>query len=149
MDEIMTLFIRHLAGQTELTNCLGSSPFKVFPGTVPAKVSGEDVKAPWVTVERSGWSQEMTFSGPTGDYTCPTTIIVVAPTYKEAARIFEEIHTVVHGKHNVTWADRLRVQECTMGESRQVPLMEADGSLSTLQQLVGEMLLFCDIVPAG
>lgn len=147
MNEIMTLFIQHLANQTSLTNCLGRSPFKVFPGSVPAKVSGEEIKVPWVKLERGGWSQELTFAGPTNDYTCPTTIIVVAGTYRESADIYEEIHTVVHGKHNVTWSDRLRVQECTMTDARQVPLYEADGSLSSLEQLVGEMMLFCYLAP--
>lgn len=147
MDEIMPLLIRHLCDQTTLTDLLGRNPFKVFPGTVPAKVEGLEIKPPWVTLERGGWSEEMTFSGGTGDYTCPTSIVVVATTAALASQIYSAIHTVLNGKNNVLWSERLGVQECTLTDGRQVPLLEADGSLSSLQQIVGDMLLFCEVLP--
>jgi len=149
MDEIMTLLIRHLKEQKTLTDLLGRTTFKVFPGTVPVKVNGEEVKVPWVTLERAGWSEEMCFDGGTGDYTCPTAIVVVAGTAAEASGISSALQTVLNGAHNVTWGERLRVHECTVSDSRQVPLNEADGSLSSLQQLVGDMLLFCEVLPVS
>lgn len=149
MDEIMPLLIAHLNDQKTLTDLLGRPTFKVFPGTVPVKVNGEEIKVPWVTLERGGWTEELCFRGGTGDYTCPTAIVVVAATMKEASAIYSALHTVLNGKNNEVWSERLGVQECTLSDSRQVPLQEADGSLSSLQQLVSDMLLFCQVLPVS
>jgi hypothetical protein len=52
-------------------------------------------------------------------------------------------------KYSVTWGDRLWVGESSMTVGSQVPLLEADGSPSRWQQIVGELFLLCDVLPVS
>lgn len=146
-DEIMTLLIAHLATQPALMGMLGTRPFRCFPGDVPLKVDSVEIKPPWVNLERGAWEEEMTFSGGTGIYKCPTSVVVIAATVKRAAEIFAAVRDALNGKWSVTWSERLCVGESTLASGNQVALLEADGSPSQWQQIVGDLYLQCSVSP--
>jgi len=149
VEDIPVLLINHLKSQATLTNLLGRDVFRVFPGDVPAKLRGEDIKPPWVTIELADGENNAAFDGPTTSWQVNLNIVVVASTQAIARQIWNAIHTVVHAKGAVTWATYLWVDSAQATAGRQVPLMEPDGSPSAWQQVVGELFLLCEVLPAS
>lgn len=146
-EEIMPAIIRHLKQRKPVTDKLGRNPCKIFPGDVPPAVDSVAIKPPWLNLERGAWSEETHFLGGTGDFTCPTNVIVIAQTIKEASEIYATLRPILHGKYAVTWGERLWVDESHLSLGQQVPLLEADGSPSQWQQIVGELFLMCTVLP--
>jgi len=143
---IMPALIRHLMSFKSIQDKLGRNPCKIFPGDVPPNVEGTKILPPWLNLERGAWDEEMTFSGGTGCWKCPTTVVVVAPTIAKASEIYAAMRFIVNGKYSVTWGDKLWIGESSMGSGQQVPLLEADGSPSKWQQLVGELFMLCQVI---
>jgi len=146
-EEIMPAIMRYLIADTNIQSLLGVSPCKIFPGDVPPKIGLCDIKPPWVNLERGGWDEEMCFTGGTGCFKCPTSVVVVADTIKNAGVIYATLRYLLNAKWSVTWGAKIRVAESSMSVGQQVPLLEADGSPSQWQQLVGELFVICDVLP--
>jgi len=146
---VIPLLIKHLGDQKAVTDKIGRTPLRIFPGDVPLRVDGVEIKPPWVNFERSAWSEETTFTGGTGSYTCPTRVVVIAPTITQAGEIYQVIRDQLHAKWSQTWSTRLWIGESQMDLGNQVPLLEADGSPSSWQQIVGELFLLCSILPVS
>lgn len=144
----MKLWIAWLQCQTSITELLGRTPTKVFPGIVPSVVEGKEIQAPWVTLERNNWYEESTLSsGSTGLYNCTTSVVVVGKTAAEAWKIWDAMNSLMHNRYSVTWAERLFVERSFLDDAKQVPLFEPDGSLSALQQIVGSSFFQCEVIP--
>lgn len=148
-EEIMPAIIRHLMQQKPVLDKLGRVPCKIFPGDVPPEVDSVAIKPPWMNLERGAWDEIMHFGGGTGEFICPTNVIVIAQTIKMASEIYATTRLVLSGKYAVTWGDRLWVSESQMNLGQQVPLLEADGSPSQWQQIVGELFLICEVLPVS
>ncbi|TXH11599.1 MAG: hypothetical protein E6R03_14160 [Hyphomicrobiaceae bacterium] len=148
-EEIMPAILRHLKGFKAVTDKLGRTPCKLFPGDVPPEVDHIAIKPPWVNLERGAWSEEMHFGGGTGCFICPTTVVVVAQTIKSASEIYATIRFPLNGKFSETWGNRLWIGESQMSLGQQVPLLEADGSPSQWQQIVGELYVQCTVLPVS
>lgn len=148
-EEIMPPIIRHLLAQKPVTDKLGRAPCKIFPGDVPQEVDSVQIKPPWLNLERGNWEEETTFSGGTGDFTCPMNVIVIAQTIKIASAIYATLRPILHGKYAVTWGDRLWIDSSHLSLGQQVPLLMADGSPSQWQQIVGEWFLMCTVLPVS
>lgn len=145
-EEIMPALMRHLISHKSIRDKLGTTPCKVFPGDVPLQIEGTKILPPWLSLERGQWEEEMHFSGGTGCFKCPTNVIVIHQTMAKAREIYAAVRFICSGKHSVVWGDRLWVGESQMNVGQQVPLLEADGSPSKWQQLVGELFLMCSVV---
>ena len=145
----MPAILRHLVSFKSVTDKLGRTPCKIFPGDVPQEVDSVAIKPPWMNLERGSWFEEMSFSGPTGCFTCPTNVVVIAQTIKVASEIYATVRFLLNGKYSVTWGDRLWIGESQMSLGQQVPLLEADGSPSQWQQIVGELFVMCTVLPVS
>lgn len=148
-EEIMPAILRHLMEQKAVQDVLGRTPCKLFPGDVPMEIDGQEIKPPWCNLERGAWEEEVTFTGPTGCFRCPINVVVIAQTMKSAGKIYATLRYLMNQKYSVTWGDRLWVGESSMTVGSQVPLLEADGSPSRWQQIVGELFLLCDVLPVS
>lgn len=148
-EEIMPAIIRHLKQQKPVTDKIGRTPCKIFPGDVPLEVDGVKIVPPWMNLEAGAWLEETHFGGGTGDFYCPTNVIVIAQTIKAAREIYATMRPILHGKYSVTWGERLWIGESSMNLGQQVPLLEADGSPSQWQQIVGELFLVCSVLPVS
>jgi hypothetical protein len=146
-EEIMPAILRHLMADSNVTALLGISPCKIFPGDVPPKISGNEIKPPWVNLERGAWEEETAFSGGIGTFRCPINVVVIADTIKNAGIIYATLRLILNAKWSATWGSTLWVGESSMSLGQQVPLLEADGSPSQWQQLVGELFVLCCLVP--
>ena len=146
-EEIMPAILRYLIADSNVQTLLGRSPCRIFPGDVPVKIGTVDIKPPWVNLERGAWEEEMCFTGGTGCFKCPTNVVVVADTIKNASSIYAALRYLLNAKWSVTWGAKIRVAESSMSVGQQVPLLEADGSPSQWQQLVGELFVICDVLP--
>lgn len=146
---VLPLLISHLMEQTAIQNLLGRTPVKIFPGSVPAKVQGIPINVPFVALERGPWDEVNHFSAGTGELICPTRVVVVADTITQAGEVYSALRTQLHMKWSETWSERLAITESQMDLGNQVPLLEADGSPSAWQQLVGELFLICSVLPVS
>lgn len=145
---IMPCIVSHLTSKSAIQNKLGRAPcVRIFPGDVPEKVDGQEILPPWVNVERGDWQEEMSFSGGTGQFNCPTTIAVVASTMKAASEIYATLRPVLNGRWSEIWNARLWVTSSELSMGQQQPLLEPDGSPSRWQQIVGELSLLCCVLP--
>ena len=102
-----------------------------------------------MNLEAGAWQEETHFLGGTGEFYCPTNVIVIAETIKMAREIYATMRPILHGKYSVTWGERLWIGESSMNLGQQVPLLEADGSQSQWQQIVGELFLMCTVLPVS
>jgi hypothetical protein len=143
---IMPAILKHLIGHKSVQDALGRNPCKVFPGDVPQEVESTKIRPPWLNLERGDWQEEMTFSGGTGCFRCTTAIVVVHQTMQKASAVYAAVRKICDGKYSVTWGDKLWIGESQMNVGQQVPLLEADGSPSKWQQLVGELFLLCHVL---
>lgn len=146
-EEIMPAIIRHLRQQKSVTDKLGRTPCKIFPGDVPVEVDSVKIVPPWMNLESGEWEEITSFSGGRSEFICPIEVVVVAQTIKAAREIYATMRPILHGKYSVTWAERLWIGESQMSLGRQVPLLEADGSPSQWQQVVGELFVMCTVLP--
>ena len=148
-EEIMPAIMRHLIDKKPVQDLLGRTPCKLFPGDVPQKIGTIDIRPPWVNLERGSWEEEMSFSGGTGCWKCYSAVVVVADTIKNASRIYATLRQILNGKYSETWGDRIWIGESSMNGGQQVPLLEADGSPSQWQQIVGELFTMCHVLPVS
>lgn len=146
-EEVMPAIMRYLIADAGVQERLGSAPCKLFPGDVPPKIGTCDIKPPWVNLERGAWEEQMTFNGGSGCFICPTNVVVIADTIKNASSIYAMLRLLLNGKWSTTWGGNLWITESSMSLGQQVPLLEADGSPSQWQQLVGELFVICEVVP--
>lgn len=145
---ILPCVIAHLTNNENVQNKLGRMPcVRIFPGDVPDKVDGQEIKPPWVNIERGDWQEEMTLAGGTGCFNCSATIVVVAGTIRSASEIYATLRPILNGKWSETWNERLWVTASELSMGSQQPLLEPDGSPSRWQQIVGELTLLCSVLP--
>lgn len=143
---IMPAILKHLMSFKSVQDALGRNPCKVFPGDVPQEVDNTKIRPPWLNLERGDWQEEMHFGGGTGCFTCPTTVVVVHQTIQKAGAVYAAVRHICNWKYSVVWGDKLWIGSSQMSVGQQVPLLEADGSPSKWQQLVGELFLMCSVV---
>lgn len=145
-EKIMPAILRHLMSFKSIQDKLGRTPCRIFPGDVPAEIDNKPIKPPWLSLERGAWDEEKHFGGGTGCFKCPTNVIVVHQTMAKAREVYAAVRFVCDSKFSVIWGDKLWIGESQMNVGQQVPLLEADGSPSKWQQLVGELFLLCSVV---
>ncbi len=144
---IVPCILAHLASLSAVTDRIGRTPMRLFPGGVPLKADGSQIDPPYMQLQEQSVEEEMHFGGGTGIFKATYALISVAETYAEARLNYATVRKVLNGKWSVTWNKRLRIGESQCSGGGLQPLLGPDGYPMPWQQIVGELFLLCEVLP--